>query len=111
MVQEKVQKRLLTNLTEMYALFKSKFPNLSVVFFTFAFLHPKWCIPVDLSGSHNVCVCTHNQNVKLIIHAVNPSLDYKSILKLCVCDINLNCMLHHCDSSPDQSLVRDFLME
>ena len=24
-----------------------------------------------------ICVCMHHQNVKLMIHAVNPSLDYK----------------------------------
>ena len=65
-----------------------------------------------VSGSHNVCVCMHHQHVKLMIDAVNTSLDYKNILKLCVCDItNQNCMLHHCDSHPDESLVRDFLMK
>ena len=54
----------------------------------------------------------HHQHVKLMIDAVNTSLDYKNILKLCVCDItNQNCMLHHCDSHPDESLVRDFLMK
>ena len=71
----------------LYALLKSKFPNLSVGFSTFAILRPKWCIPVGVSGSHNVCVCKYNQNVKLMIHAVNLSLDYKNVLKLCVCDI------------------------
>ena len=68
--KEKVQKRLLlTNLNEVYALFKSKFSNLPVSFSTFALLHPKWCILVGVSGFHNVCVCRHNQNVKLMIHA------------------------------------------
>ena len=75
--KEKVQKRLLlTYLNEIYPLFKSKFPNLRVGFSTFALLRPKWCIPVGVSGSHNVCVCMHHQNVKLMIHAVNPSSDY-----------------------------------
>ena len=55
--KEKVQKRLpFTNLNEIYALFKSKFPNLTVGFSTFALLCPKWCIPVGVSGSHNVCM-------------------------------------------------------
>ena len=111
--KEKVQKRLLlTNLNEVYALFKSKFSNLPVSFSTFALLDPKWCIPVGVLGSHNVCVCRHNQNVKLMIYAVNPSLDYKNVLKLCVCDItNQNYIFHHCDSCPDESFVRKFLME
>ena len=106
--KEKVKKRLLlANLNEIYALFKSKFPNLPVSFSTFALLRPKCCIPVRVSDSHNVCVCMHHQNVKLMIHAVNPSLDYKNVLKLCVCDItNQNCMLHHCDSCPVESTVR-----
>ena len=40
--KEKVKKRLLpANLNEIYALFKSKFPNLRVGFSTFALLHPK----------------------------------------------------------------------
>ena len=77
---KEVQKRLC-------ALLKSKFPTLSVGYSTFALLCPKWCIPVGVSGSHNVCVWKHNHNVKLMINAVNPSLDYKNVLKLCVYDI------------------------
>ena len=67
-------------------------------------------IPLGGSGSHNVCVCMHHQNVKLKIHAVKASLDYKNVLKLCVCDItNQNCILHHCDLCSNESLVRDLL--
>ena len=59
--KEKFQKRLLlANLNKIYTLFKSKFSNLPVSFSTFALLHPKWCIPVGVSGSHNVCVCTEH---------------------------------------------------
>ena len=69
-----------------------------------------WCI--RLPQCLYVCVCMHHQNVKLMIHAVNPSLDYKNVLKLCVCGItNQNCMLHHCDLCPDESVIRDFLMQ
>ena len=47
-----------------------------------------------------------------MIHAVYSSLDYKNILETYFCDItNQNYMLHHCDSCPDESLVRDFLIE
>ena len=54
--KDKAQKRLLpANLNEIYAVFKSKCPDLSVVFSTFV-LHPKWCIPIGVSGSHSVCM-------------------------------------------------------
>jgi len=47
-----------------------------------------------------------------MLSVVNPSLDYKNILKLCVCDMsNQNCMLHHCDDCPDESIVRKFIKE
>ena len=47
-----------------------------------------------------------------MIQAVSPSFDYKNVLKLYVCGIiNQNCMLHHCDSFSDESVVREFLME
>jgi len=111
--KERVQKRLLlANLSEIYASFKSENPGMQVGFSTFAVLRPKWCIPVGSAGSHNVCVCTYHQNVKLMLSVVNPSLDYKNILKLCVCDMsNQNCMLHHCDDCPDESIVRKFIKE
>ena len=59
--KEKVKRRLLLiNFTEIYALFKSKFPNLSVGFLTFNLPCLKWCIPVGVSGSRNVYVCMHH---------------------------------------------------
>lgn len=109
--KQKVQKRLLlSNLSEIYAHFKAENPNVSVRFSTFATLRPKWCVTVGTSGSHNVCVCTYHQNVKLMLNVVNPALDYKYVLSLCVCDIsNKKCMLHHCDDCPNESNVKDFL--
>ena len=109
----KVQKRLLlANLSEIYSLFKSEFSNLSIGFSTFALLRPKCCMPIGVSGSHNVCVCTYHQNVKLMVHAIINSIDYKDVLKLCVCDMsNQNYMLHHCDFCPSEVVVRDVLKE
>ena len=53
-------------------------------------------IPVGVAGSHNVFVCTYLQNVKLKLQIVNPSFDYRVVLKLCVCSTeNSDCMLHH----------------
>ena len=109
----KVQKRLLlANFNKIYSLFKSEFSNLSIGFSTFALLRPKWCMSIGVSGSHNVYVCTYNQNVKLMVHAIIHSIDYKDVLKLCVCDMsNQNYMLHHCDFCPSEVVVRDVLKE
>ena len=47
-----------------------------------------------------------------MIHAEIPLLDYRNILKLCVCcDItNHSCMLHHFDLCPNECVGREFLM-
>ena len=99
--KEKVQKRLLLgNIFEINR------------FSTFALLQPKRCMPVDVAGSYNVCVCAYHQNVKLMLNTVNTSLNYNDVLKLCVCSTeNSDCMLHHCDLRPGQTVVCNFLKE
>ena len=111
--KEKVQKRLLlANILEIYTLFKSEHPDVKIGFSSFALLRPKWCIPVGAAGMHNVCVCTYHQNVKLMLSTVDRSLDYKEVLKLCVCDVsNPDCMLNHCDSCPRESVIKLFLVD
>ena len=48
--------------------------------------------------------------LKTTLNTVNTSLNYQDVLKLCVCGIeNSDCMLHHCDLCPDQTVVRNFL--
>ena len=84
--KEKVQKKLLlSNLNEIYQHFITQNPAVKVVFSAFAMLRPKWCVPVGSSGTHNVCECTYHQNVKLMISCTDRSLDYKEVLKSCVC--------------------------
>ena len=109
--KEKVQKgRLLANISEIYANFNAGFPSLNIGFSTFALLRPKWCMPVGVAGSHNVCVCTYHQNVKLMLNTVNTSLNYKDVLKLCVCSTeNSDSMLY--SMCPDQTVVCNFLNE
>lgn len=111
--RDKMQKRLLlSNISEIFSHFKLEHPDVKVGFSTFALLRPKWCVPVGAAGSHNVCVCTYHQNVKLMVNTINASLDYKDVLLLCVCDItNETCMLHHCDKCPEQGTVKEFLKE
>ena len=69
----------------IYANFKAEFPSLKIGSSTFALLQPKWCMPVGTAGSHNVCLSTCHQNVKLVLNTVNTFLNYKDVLKLCVC--------------------------
>ena len=61
---------------------------------------------------HTICVCTYHQTVKLMLNTVNTSLNYKDVLKLCVCSTeNSDCMFHHCDLCPEQTVVCNFLKE
>ena len=63
-----IQKRLvLSNLKEVYQLFKDTFPTEKVGFSKFAELRPKHCVLAGTSGTHAVCVCTIHQNVKLMM--------------------------------------------
>ena len=58
------------------------------------------------------CMCRYHQNVKLMLGCIDRSLDYKEVLKFCVCDVNNeNCMLHHCDDCPNKSNVENYLKE
>ena len=65
----KVQKRLLlANISEIQTSSKNEHPDKKIGFWAFAILRPKWCIAVGAAGTHNVCVFTCYQNVKLVIH-------------------------------------------
>ena len=57
----------MSNLKEIYQLFKEKFPTESIGFSKFAELHPKHCVLAGASGTHAVRVCTIHQNVKLMM--------------------------------------------
>ena len=58
------QKRLLlTNIKEMYVEFKQRI-KLNIGLSKFCELRPKWCVTVDSSGMHSVCVCQIHQNLK-----------------------------------------------
>ena len=81
--------------------------KIKIGFSTFALLRLKWCIPVSAAGTHNVCVCTYHQKVKLMLVAMNSSSNYRQIIKLCVCDVDkYDCMMGHCDNCLDLSLLK-----
>ena len=53
-----MQKRLLLcDVNELYVKFKEVHPNVKICRSSFTALHPKWCINVDNTGSHSVCIC------------------------------------------------------
>ena len=59
------QKRLLL------CAFKKQHPEIKISFSKFCSLRPKWCILVERSGTHSVCVCAIHQNVSLMLKRVN----------------------------------------
>ena len=44
--------------------------------------------------------------------AMNSPIDYKQIMEICVCNLeNPDCMLQHCDSCPDSSVLKEFFVK
>ena len=54
--KEKVQKRQLSNLKEIYQHFVTENLALKVGFSAFAMLRPKWHVPVNSSGTQYMCI-------------------------------------------------------
>lgn len=109
-----ISKRLiLTNLRELYASFKLKFPEVCVKFSKFCMLRPKWCVLAGSSGTHAVCVCTIHQNVILLLHAASQVKEsYRDLIAYLVCSTgNRDCMLRHCSNCPPSENLRKYLEE
>jgi len=116
-----IQKRLvLSNLREVYQLFKEKFPTLSIGFSKFAELRPKHCVLAGASGTHAVCVCTIHQNVKLMMLGGKiadltanddiPLKSYDHCLAQMVCNPSQPaCHLGTCGSCPGISGLKERL--
>ena len=97
---EHVQKRLLLcNIKELHSLFKVAYPNDAIGFSKFASLRPKWCITAGPKGTHSVCICSHHQNMKLMLDAIDLADKYHELIERIVCDRNSKeCMVHRCES-------------
>ncbi|XP_063223012.1 uncharacterized protein LOC134531252 [Bacillus rossius redtenbacheri] len=105
------QKRLvLCNLNELFVEFKSKHPDCRIGRSKFIELRPKWCVTAGSSGTHNVCVCTYHQNVKLMVDGAKLMKDYKDLLAILVCDMSsYECMMGKCVKCPgSEALVSLF---
>ena len=78
----------------------SKYPARQIGFSKFCRLCPKWCVFPGSSGTHSVCVCTHHQNMELILVL---GVSHTELYDL-VCDINSkDCMIHRCPNCPENT--------
>ena len=60
---------LLANISEIYVLYKEKYPEDKIGISKFYQLRPPWCVTIGASGMHNVCVCVTHQNIKLLLYS------------------------------------------
>lgn len=120
-----VQKRLLPK--ETYALFCEEFSNVKIGLSKFQELKEKNIILPSAKGVHKVCVCTHHQNVKLMLESSgllkndplnlvkdSENLSFKSYLGLLVCkDPKPDCFENNCENcfNKDNSADKDNLLE
>ena len=117
-----VQKRLvLSNLRELYQMFKDRYPNETVGFSKFADLRPKHCVLAGASGTHSVCVCTIHQNVKLMmlgariqdLTSTNGTVfkTYNHCIAQVICNPSLpECYLHTCKHCPGIDALKESLL-
>ncbi len=120
---EKVKKSkrlVLANLKEIYALFKEKHPDKKVGFSKFAMLRPKECVLAGASGTHQVCVCTVHNNIKLMMTNSGmakitgreevPLIHYSHPLSKIMCNPPLpSCHLGWCPFCPGKESLQKML--
>ena len=95
-----------------YIHFKKMYPDYKIGFSKFCELRPKWCITVNSSGTHCVCVCSYHQNAKLMCSFIpDNQYNYEDLMKLCVCAVgDCNCLFHLCKECPDKTELSSTLM-
>ena len=105
------QKRLLLgNLKELYQKWKQDNPDTNLGFSLFAAFRPPWCILVGAQGTHSVCVCTHHQNPKLMVAALDSNIQYLDLIEKTVCSLNSEkCMMGRCKDCPGKDNLIRFL--
>ena len=116
-IKVKKQKRLiLANISEVYELYKEKYPDDNFGISKFYQLRPPWCITVGAAGMHNVCVCATHQNIKLLLHSFPGNVSNKPIYNDLIGKITCNvlsgdCMLRKCESCPSIDNLSKYLQE
>jgi hypothetical protein len=109
-----MQKRLLlSSVAELYAAFMEEnkdSPSAKIGRSKFAELRPPWCVSPGSWGTHNVCICIHHQNPKLMVIAMNLEEDITSLMARLVCSLdNEQCMLQKCQSRPSTDKLLNHL--
>ena len=115
------QKRLvLSNLKEVYQLFKQQNPMKTISFSKYAELRPRHCVLAGASGTHSVCVCTIHQNVKLMMNGgISECIidgvqlkTYQHCLAQIICNPpRPDCYFGHCPDCPGVSSLNEQLKE
>ncbi|KAK0169394.1 hypothetical protein PV328_012113 [Microctonus aethiopoides] len=116
------QKRLiLGNLTEIYHLFKDKYPFEKVGFSKFASLRPPECVLAGASGTHVLCVCLIHENFKLLFHGARlaklkledgsqPLSSPRDCMNISICQLPTNdCYFGECTNCPGSTKLRSIL--
>lgn len=119
--KQKVQKRLmLYTVNEAYKLFKTQNPSSKIGLTKFMELRPKNCVLPGGAGTHNVCVCTYHENVKLMISSSNLSIlskgelsDYELCIKRMICEGSTNetCFLRKCSLCSNYNKFKSALQQ
>ena len=126
------KRRILTTLKEAHVQFKEENPDVKIGFSKFAEARPKHVVLPGGSGTHNVCVCVHHQNPKLMIdHSqikTNPifrelvgsgeansytgEVKYQHLLAQLMCNPpSIDCWLGKCEECEDSSNLSRSLTE
>ena len=60
--------------------------------------------------SHSVCVCCADQNVVLLVDAMDWGLTYKGLINTIFHNPESNkCVMHRCESCPGTAALKEFL--
>lgn len=107
---------LMDSMKELLHRFREEHPLIEIGMAKFCSLRPRWCVTSQAPGSLNVCVCIHQQNPKLMLAALNPSLKYRDMLAKLVCSLsNESCMYYQnepnqrCKNCPDSNNLIQYL--
>ena len=77
--QVKYQQNLLLKKEKLSPL---KYSNVNIGFSQFYAQRPKWCVLTGSKMTHSICVCSADQNVVLLVDAMNGDVTYKDLIKL-----------------------------
>ena len=104
---------------DLYTQFQEKYPDFKLSMSKFSKLRPRQCILAGKGGTHNVCVCSIHQNLKLKIYGIKKALKQKGVvynerdkdlLETMVCiKPTSSCYLLECKKCPKSKIVLDKL--